>query len=199
MTPLRQQRNRSGSDTGEDGASAAAVPLLYEQENHRFLHFPLDTRFAISEEDAGDAHLDVQDDDESEAETSGAKYPPTLPPSYREVMYVDDPWYKSELALSFRHYLNIALSGIATVIRRYWPTSRFAQAGFFIVGLWMVVIITGSNWDKTSKLTWGKARSDVSTHVDANRRRMFFDSSDCLRSPPTLSFPLFPLPALHCL
>lgn len=152
-------RSTRRGDEGDDGRdhSSAAVPLLHDQESHT----QRDTRFAISEEDA---EAPEGSDEELDHQQDGNKYPPnSLPPSYRDAVYASDPWYKSEVALSLRHYAMICFGSIATVVRRYWPTSRFAQAGFFIAGLWVIVIVTGPTWDKSARLSWGPNSSGVST------------------------------------
>ncbi|CAO1617367.1 unnamed protein product [Parajaminaea phylloscopi] len=156
MAPNRQQRRHAeipeeiDADPQQQG-DAAAVPLLHDQEEHDELRRPRDTRFAISEDD-----VEAGDDDGDDLDVASNKYPPSLPPSYGEATNARDPWYKSEFALSLWHYLCIAGSKIASLVARYWPTSRFAQAGFFIAGLWIIVIVTGPTWDKSARLSWSK-------------------------------------------
>ena len=131
-----------------------------------------DVRFAISEDDAED-DAQAQDSDPFVNSQHNSKYPPlphSLPPSYREAVYKKDPWYKSEVALSLQHYGLICFSGLGTFFRRYWPTSRFAQAGFFIVGLWIIVIVTGPTWDKSARLGWGKSVDEFLVLLSERRK-----------------------------
>lgn len=153
--------------------NTASAPLLGDQQEDE----PRDVRFAISEEDA---------EGPNDVEEGGAKYPPpsSLPPSYNEATHRSDPWYKSEVALSLHHYGRIWLGGSASFIRRYWPTSRFAQAGFFIVGLWILVIVSGPTWDGTGRLGMGKGGEDVSWWRRARSREEERDTDftpRCLR------------------
>lgn len=149
-----------------DRNSEAAAPLLGDDGSNT----PRDTRFAISEEDAEDPY-DANREDPGEGDESGPaegaqyKYPPSsLPPSYRDAIYSSgrDPWYKSEVALSVQHYGRACLSSLMPLLKRYWPTSRFAQAGFFIIGLWLIVIASGPTWDQSTGIKWGKSVDEVS-------------------------------------
>lgn len=158
MPPRRRDQEE---ERGQGADHAASVPLLDDEESQTA---PRDTRFAISEDDAPDP--DEADDGGNDVHDPANKYPPrdatSLPPSYRDAVYTRDPWYKSEVALSMQHYGRICLGGVGRGVARYWPTSRFAQAGFFIVGLWLIVLVTGPTFDKTYRLGWGKHGEDVS-------------------------------------
>lgn len=192
---------RHSEDDGQDRSGPSheevSIPLLQQDPSSSSgpsssrRQPPRDSRFAISEDDV-DAPSEDDDDDQVAGSGSGGygprgdaatsqhtKYPPTspssLPPSYREAIYVKDPWYRSEVALSLQHYGRICFGSLAALLRQYWPTSRFAQAGFFIVGLWIIVIVSGPTWDKSAR-GWSKNVDEVRHSVQ--RCFIYFSSND---------------------
>ncbi|CAO1637068.1 unnamed protein product [Sympodiomycopsis kandeliae] len=155
------------SGTDDSGNQEVSIPLFShdddDDDGQPSTSSRRDVRFAIDDEHAEEEEEEANDQD---VLITSSKYPPTtatpdsLPPSYRQAVYKKDPWYKSEVALSLQHYGRICFSSVAMLFAKYWPTSRFAQAGFFIVGLWIIVIVTGPTWDKSAKLGWGKSVDD---------------------------------------
>lgn len=123
------------------------VPLL-NQDGEAYEEQP-DTRFAIDEETAEEAQ-GASDRNRNRQESPGSpKYPPSAPPpTYREATGT------SLASLLFSKFLStISLPDLSFVSRfgsrvwvficRFWPTSRFAQVGFFMLGLWLLVIVSG--------------------------------------------------------
>ncbi|CBQ69690.1 conserved hypothetical protein [Sporisorium reilianum SRZ2] len=115
----------------------------------------LDTRFAIDESLA---------EEQPGVDPSSPKYPP-LPPSYDDTIRVSarsqsrwNPaaWFtisrttKEHIQACFPRTstgelltFSTAFSGCYKGAMRCWPSNRFAQASFFIVGLWILVLFTG--------------------------------------------------------
>lgn len=119
------------------------VPLL-NQRGEAYEEQP-DHRFAIDEETAETQDVSNSQHDSPES----PKYPPSAPPpSYREATG------KSLLSLVYSRvftpdsmpdfsFLQRGLSKVWMFLCRFWPTSRFAQVGFFMLGLWLLVIVSG--------------------------------------------------------
>lgn len=118
-----------------------------------------DRRFAIDDEEYAQEEEETHEtsrlapgtDHRAGAEEEEAnKYPPSAPPpSYREATGTSR--FKSLLqSLPF----DSAIDSLRTFSRRawilicrFWPTSRFAQVGVFLVGLWILVIVSGPAFD----------------------------------------------------
>jgi hypothetical protein len=119
------------------------VPLLNQEgEAHEE---QLDTRFAIDEETAeAQGHSDRHQDS-----PGSPKYPPSAPPpTYREATgtslfsLIFSRIFSSVSVPDFS-FIRRGGSSIWSFICRFWPTSRFAQLGFFMMGLWVLVIVSG--------------------------------------------------------
>jgi hypothetical protein len=107
-----------------------------------------DVRFAIDDETG-----DYGESSRLSEEHNAHKYPPAAPPpSYKEATG------KSALSLKVSQLLSSlsapdlsvfqkALSKIWIFICRFWPTSRFAQVGMFMAGLWLLIIVSGPAFD----------------------------------------------------
>ena len=115
----------------------------------------LDHRFAIDDSVA---------EEQPAVDASSPKYPP-LPPSYDDAIRVDahsrskwNPaaWFsisrttKEHIQACFPRTssgelltFSTAFSGCYKSAMRCWPSNRFAQASFFIIGLWILVLFTG--------------------------------------------------------
>lgn len=116
-----------------------------------------DRRFAIDEEYAQEeeAHETSRlapgaEEGGDEGEEDSNKYPPSAPPpSYREATGTSR--FKSLLQSlpidSFLEGLKSFSRRAWIIICRFWPTSRFAQVGVFLVGLWILVIVSGPAFD----------------------------------------------------
>lgn len=86
-------------------------------------------------------------------EEASYKYPPAAPPpSYREATgksLITHHVSKlcSSVSLPDLSILQRGISRIWIIICRFWPTSRFAQVGLFMMGLWLLVIVSGPVFD----------------------------------------------------
>ncbi|CCF49202.1 hypothetical protein NDA11_005860 [Ustilago hordei] len=121
----------------------------------------LDNRFAIDDSLA---------EEQPAADASSPKYPP-LPPSYDDTIRVDarsrSKWNPAEwltLSRTTKEHIqaclprtssgdlltwNTAFSGCFRGAMRCWPSNRFAQASFFIIALWILVLFTGPSLTQT--------------------------------------------------
>lgn len=119
------------------------VPLL-NQRGEAFEELP-DHRFAIDEETA-----EAQDVSNSRHDSlESPKYPPSAsPPSYREatgksiISVICSRIFAPDSMPDFS-FIRRGGSKVWILICRFWPTSRFAQVGFFMLGLWLLVIVSG--------------------------------------------------------
>jgi len=139
------------------------VPLL-NQEGEAHEEQP-DTRFAIDEETAEEAQSAY---DHHHQDTPGSpKYPPSAPPpTYREatgtslVSLIFSRMF-SQVSIPDFSFVKRFGSNVWSFICRFWPTSRFAQVGFFMIGLWILVIVSGPAFEDAgpragSSYPWGK-------------------------------------------
>lgn len=120
------------------------VPLLSQQGEA--YEEPPDHRFAIDEETA---EAQGASNGQTDAPDSPKyPYPPSAPPSYREatgksfVSIIFSRLFSSD-SLPDVSFLKRGGSKVWLFICRFWPTSRFAQVGFFMLGLWLLVIVSG--------------------------------------------------------
>ena len=126
-------------------AQADQEPLLdasgnaYEEQ--------IDHRFALDEETAESQGTSSERPTADQAEYP--KYPPSAPPpSYRQATGKSHASVVCARVFSIDtlpdfSVLTRAGSKVWIFICRFWPTSRFAQVGFFMLGLWLLVIVSG--------------------------------------------------------
>jgi hypothetical protein len=139
------------------------VPLL-NQDGDAHDEQP-DTRFAIDEETAEEAQgvSDLHQVDSPES----PKYPPSAPPpTYREatgksIFSLLVPSFLSSVSTPDFSFVKRFGSNIWVFMCRFWPTSRFAQVGFFMVGIWLLVIVSGPAFEDAgpragSVYPWGQ-------------------------------------------
>lgn len=131
-------------------SEADQVPLL--SHNSEGYEEPPDTRFAIDEETA-----EAQGQSDNQQGSPGSPkypYPPSAPPpSYREatgksfISYVCSRLFSPD-SMPDISFLKRGGSAVWLFICRFWPTSRFAQVGFFMLGLWLLVIVSGPAFEE---------------------------------------------------
>lgn len=134
-------------------SQADQVPLLDRQgEAHE--EQP-DGRFAIDDEigaynEHGESSRPLEG---ASASPEAYKYPPNAqPPSYREAtgksaISVHVSQLCSSVSSPDFSFVRQGLSQAWIFICRFWPTSRFAQVGLFMAGLWLLVILSGPVFD----------------------------------------------------
>jgi hypothetical protein len=125
------------------------VPLL-SQQNEGYEE-PPDTRFAIDEETAEAQEAQGQSDPQQQAPPDSPKY--DYPPSYREATgksLISDVFSRlfSADTMPDMSFLMRGSSKVWLFICKFWPTSRFAQVGFFMLGLWLLVIVSGPAFEE---------------------------------------------------
>lgn len=122
------------------------VPLLNRQGDAQ--DDTVDVRFAIDDETG-----EYGESSHQSAENNAHKYPPAAPPpSYKEATGRSALSLKvSQLFSSFSapdlSVFQHALSRVWIFLCRFWPTSRFAQVGMFMAGLWLLIIVSGPAFD----------------------------------------------------
>lgn len=127
------------------------VPLLNQQGDAQ--DEAPDVRFAIDEETgeySADNTVGGEDEHSSSSQRHNShKYPPSAPPpSYREATGKSLVTHHvanlcSQVSSPDLTLVRTAASWTWTKVCRYWPTSRFAQVAIFMVGLWVLVIVSG--------------------------------------------------------
>ncbi|PWN38246.1 uncharacterized protein FA14DRAFT_188258 [Meira miltonrushii] len=123
------------------------VPLLNQQGDAEDEN--PDVRFTIDDETGA-----YGEPSRSSDERNAHKYPPAAPPpSYKEATGKSALSLKvsqlfSALSAPDLSILQHALYKIWSFICRFWPTSRFAQVGMFMAGLWLLIIVSGPAFDE---------------------------------------------------
>lgn len=126
------------------------VPLL-SQQGEAYEEAP-DHRFAIDEETA-EAQAAASNGQSETPDSPKYPYPPSAPPSYREatgtsLLSAIFSRLFSPDSLPDVSFIKRGGSKVWVFICRFWPTSRFAQVGFFMLGLWLLVIVSGPAFEE---------------------------------------------------
>ncbi|UZJ51377.1 hypothetical protein CBS101457_000697 [Exobasidium rhododendri] len=147
------------------------VPLL-NQNGEAYEEQP-DSRFTIDEENTEDDQTTSQRRPLDSPDSP--KYPPSAPPpTYREatgksLISLLFTKLSSSISLPDLSFIKRFGSNIWTFICRFWPTSRFAQVGFFMLGLWVLVIVSGPAFEDAGPRAggiypWGQVEEQMANN-----------------------------------